>query len=207
MNKKANKLNTEEILKQYSKDVEHSENVQKYSLMLFEKLKNVFPDIQKYDNEIDLEFLKKGASLHDIGVYFEKIYNKEHNKAGAKFILENKPDDIQEKDLIFLCCLIRYHRKSLPNPKKHKLYSKLNDEDKIKLNCLGSIIKLADGLDYGHLGLISDLNFEYNKKLNVLTLFLSGNIMLNASVLKAISKKKDFFEFAYQTKLKIKGSL
>lgn len=202
-----NKLNTDEILKQYSKDYEHSLNVQKYSLMLFEKLKKIFPEIQKYDNEFDLELLKKGAKLHDIGVYFEKIYDKEHNKAGAKFILENKPDDIQEKDLIFICCLIRYHRKSLPNPIKHKLYSKLSEDEKTKLNYLGSIIKLADGLDFGHLGIISDLDFEYSAKLNLLTLFLSGNIMLNASILKAIKKKKDFFEIAYRTKLRIKGNL
>ena len=200
-------MNTGEILKQYSKDFDHNKNVEKYSLMLFEKLKNIFPEIKKYDNEFDLELLKKGALLHDIGIYFEKIYNKDHNKAGAKFILENKPDDIKEEDLIFLCCLIRYHRKSLPNPKKHKLYSKLNDKDKIKLNRLASLIKLADGLDFGHLGLISDLKFEYSEKLNLLTLFLSGNIMLNASILKAINKKKDFFEFAYKVKLKLKGNL
>lgn len=200
-------MNTGEILKQYSKGFDHNKNVEKYSLMLFEKLKNIFPEIKKYDNEFDLELLKKGALLHDIGIYFEKIYNKEHHKAGAKFIFENKPDDIKEEDLIFLCCLIRYHRKSLPNPKKHKLYSKLNDKDKIKLNYLASLIKLADGLDFGHLGLISDLKFEYSEKLNLLTLFLSGNIMLNASILKAINKKKDFFEFAYKVKLKLKGNL
>ena len=200
-------MNTDEILEQYSKDFDHNKNVEKYSIMLFEKLKNIFPEIKKYDNEFDLELLKKGALLHDIGIYFEKIYNKDHNKAGAKFILENKPDDIKEEDLIFLCCLIRYHRKSLPNPKKHKLYSKLNDKDKIKLNYLASLIKLADGLDFGHLGLISDLKFEYSEKLNLLTLFLSGNIMLNASILKAINKKKDFFEFAYKVKLKLKGNL
>ena len=200
-------MNTDEILEQYSKDFDHNKNVEKYSIMLFEKLKNIFPEIKKYDNEFDLELLKKGALLHDIGIYFEKIYNKDHNKAGAKFILENKPDDIKEEDLIFLCCLIRYHRKSLPNPKKHKLYSKLNDKDKIKLNRLASLIKLADGLDFGHLGLISDLKFEYSEKLNLLTLFLSGNIMLNASILKAINKKKDFFEFAYKVKLKLKGNL
>ncbi len=200
-------MNTDEILEQYSKDFDHNKNVEKYSIMLFEKLKNIFPDIKQYDNEFDLELLKKGALLHDIGIYFEKIYNKDHNKAGAKFILENKPDDIKEEDLIFLCCLIRYHRKSLPNPYKHNLYSKLCESDKTKLNYLGSIIKLADGLDFGHLGLISNLDFEYNKKLNVLTLFLSGNIMLNASIIKAIKKKKDFFEFAYKVKLKIKGNL
>ena len=200
-------MNTDEILEQYSKDFEHCLNVEKYSSMLFEKLKIIFPQIKVYDNKLDLELFKKGALLHDIGIYFEKIYDKEHHKAGAKFIFENKPDDIKEDDLIFLCCLIRYHRKNLPNIKKHKLYSKLNDENKTKLNYLASIIKLADGLDFGHLGLISNLDFEYNKKLNLLTLFLSGNIMLNASILKAINKKKDFFEFAYKTKLKIKGNL
>ena len=194
-------MNTEEILEQYSKDFEHSKNVEKYSLMLFEKLKNIFPDIKKYDNKNDLELFKKGALLHDIGIYFEKIYNKDHNKAGAKFIFENKPDDIKEEDLIFLCCLVRYHRKSLPNPKKHNLYSKLTESDKIKLNYLASLIKLADGLDFGHLGLIFDIDFEYNPKLNFLTLSLSGNIMLNASIIKAVKKKKDFFEFAYKVKL------
>lgn len=197
-------MKIEEIIKKYGKDKDHAYNVAKISVLLFQKLKILFPHLLKYDNKKDLNLLKNGALLHDIGIFFEKIYDKEHHKAGAKFILENKPDDVEDNELIILCCLIRYHRKNLPDKKKHKLYALLNKEDKLKLDYLAPIIRLADSLDTGHLNLISDVNFEYSKKLNILTLKPKVNIMLNTSILSAANRKKDFFEKVFKVKLKIK---
>ncbi len=199
-------MKVEEIIKRYSKDKDHGENVSRLSVLLFNKLKNIFPYLQNYDTESSVNLLKTGAKLHDIGIYFEKIYDREHNKAGAKFILNNKPDDIDEDELIILCCIIRYHRKSLPDSSKHKLYSLLNAEEKTRLNYFASIVRLADGLDFGHFNLVEDFDLEYDKNLNVLTLIAEKNIMLNVSIVNAVQRKKDFLEKVFGVSLKIKGS-
>lgn len=198
-------MKAEEIVKKYASNKEHLKNTSKLALLLFEKIRPFFLRLENYNNPKDLTLLKLGALLHDIGINFEEGYGLSHNKAGAAFILENKPDEINEEELFVLACLIRYHRKSFPN-EKYPPYKALCQKDKAKVNFLGAIIRLADGLDTRHIGLIENFEAGYDKKLNVLTLFLPGNIMLNDSFLKATERKKDFFEEAYKVKLKF-GSL
>lgn len=197
-------MKAEEIVKKYGADKEHSKTVADLSLIFFNKLKKIFVRLQNYDNKNDLNLLYKGALLHDIGINFEDIYKLSHNKAGAKFIYENTPDDIQEEDAAVLACLIKYHRKSLPD-EKYEFYKMLNQKQRAKVNFLGAIIKLADAFDCLHINLIENFELEYDKELNVLTLILGDNIMLNKSVTQAIERKKDFFEAVYFTKIKIKG--
>ncbi len=198
-------MKVEEILKKYDKDISHSKNVSRLSLLLFHKLKHDFVFLQNYDNKNDLALLEIGAMLHDIGIYFEDYYSLSHHKASAKFILEHNIDGTDEKDKPVLACLARYHRKSLPDENKHRLYKSLNQKDKAKVLYLGSIIRLSDAMDCLHINLVENFNLEYDKQLYVLTLTLDKNIMLNDEVFKTLEKKKDFFEFAYKTKLNIKG--
>ena len=197
-------MDTKEVIKKYGKNKEHFKTVKRLSLLLFSKLLPHFLVLENFNNEKDLKLLANGAMLHDIGIYFEKAYGLSHHKAGAKYILENKPDDVEEENLNVLYCLIRYHRKSLPS-ELHNTYQKLKQIDKAKVNFFGSIIKLTDAMDYMHIGLIEDFDIEYDKNLNVLTLVFSNNIMLNTPLIENLEKKKDFFEMAYKTKLKFKG--
>lgn len=197
-------MDTKEIIKKYGEHKSHLESVSRLSRLLFSKLLPHFPRLENFNNKKDLKLLEQGSFLHDIGIHFEKAYELSHHKAGAKFIFENKPDDVDEEDLIVLCCLIRYHRKSLPND-SHNFYKKLKQQDKAKVDFLGALIKLADAMDEMHINLIEDFEVEYDKNLNVLTLVFSNNIMLNTPVIEAIEKKKDFFESTYKTKLKLKG--
>lgn len=197
-------MKTEEIVKKYGVDKEHLETVSRLSLLIFKKIKNIFLRLQNYDNENDLNLLKIGAILHDIGIKFEDIYNLPHNKAGATFILDNKPDEIKEEDLSVLACLIRYHRKSFPD-EHHLPYKKLNQKEKAKVNYLGAIIRLADAFDSMHIDLIEDFEIKYDENVNILTFIFTKNIMLNTSLLKTIERKKDFFEAVYRTKIELKG--
>lgn len=192
-----------EIVKKYGENKKHLENTSRLSFLLFSKLKNYFPFLEKYDNPADLTLLGAGAMLHDIGINFEDAYGVSHHKAGAKFIFENTPDEIIDKDKEILCCLIRYHRKSLPK-ENHEFYKDLDEEQKEKVNCLASIIRFADGLDCLHLNLVEDFKIDFNKKKNALTIYFGGNIMLNAVFLETVSRKTDFFKKVFNTDVTFK---
>ena len=198
-------MKVDEIVKKYAQDKSHLKSVSRLSLLFFQKIKPFFIRLENYDNEDDLALLRAAAMLHDIGISFEKAYNKPHHKAGCEFILNNKPEDIKEEDIPTLACLVRYHRKSLPNENKHEIYKKLNQKQKAKVKFLGSIIKLVDAFDFSHIDLIEDFEVQYDKNFNVLTLFFSRNIMLNEPFINAINEKKDFFEMVYQTRVELKG--
>lgn len=199
-------MNSKEILKKYGADITHSKQTAKLSLLLFDKLKEEFAVLKKYDNKRDLDLLYKGALLHDIGIKFEETYGLPHHKAGARYITDNPPDDIDEEDSGVLACLIRYHRKSLPDDNKYKPYKTLSQTNKAKVNYLGAIIRLADGLDNMHLNLVNDIDIKFDNKLNVLTLNISNNIMLNTSIRDVLDKKKKFFEKVFLVKVQF-GSL
>ncbi len=198
-------MKIKEIIKKYGTDKEHLENVSRLCILFFEKIKPYFPILKIYDNQKDISLLKYGGLLHDIGIYFEESFGVSHHKAGAEFILQNKPYEVEEQDLKVLCCLIRYHRKSMPDEKKHKIYKDLNKKDKDKVKYLGSIIKFCDALDSFHINMIEDFRTEFDGEKRTLTLFFNNNIMFNKSVQKALNKKKDFFESVYSIKLQFKG--
>ena len=75
-----------------------------------------------------------------------------------------------------------------------------------KVNYLGAIIRLADGLDNMHLNLVNDIDIKFDNKLNVLTLNISNNIMLNTSIRDVLDKKKKFFEKVFLVRVQF-GSL
>lgn len=194
---------TAEIIKKHLPDKAHGENVKRLSLLLFNKLFGHFPILKNYENKLSL--LEKGANLHDIGINFEKTYSMAHNKAGANFIYENKPEDISDDELLIICCLIRYHRKSLPK-EKHKYYSELNEDEKELTKIFSAIIKLADAMDYLHMGLIENFVTVYDEKSRILTLIFTNNIMSNRSYILAMEKKKDLLEEVFSIRVRFKGT-
>ncbi len=180
---------------------EHGILVSELSLKLFKKLVHFFPELEKYNNEKDLKLLKYAALLHDIGVIFEKKLNKGHHKIGRDLILENKISGLDDTSNLIVANIVRYHRKSLPNPDKHRHYKMLNNEDKRKVDVFASIVRLVDGIDYNHFNMVDDIIVNYEKTANILTLALGINIMLNIGYVEVLNRKKDFFEHTFKTEV------
>lgn len=180
---------------------EHGFFVSKLSVKFFKKLIQFFPELEKYDNEKDLKLLKYGAVLHDIGVIFEKKLKKGHHKIGRDLILENKISGLDNTSNLIVANIVRYHRKSLPDPKKHKHYDILSPEDKRKVDIFASIVRLVDAIDFNHFNMVDDIDVNYEKTANFLTLTLGINIMLNIGYVEVLNKKKDFFEHTFKTEV------
>ncbi len=180
---------------------EHGVLVSKLSLELFKKLVKFFPELKKYDTEKDLMLLKYGALLHDVGVIFEKKLNKGHHKIGRDLILENKISGLDETSNLIVANIVRYHRKSLPSPEKHKCYAMLSKEDRRKTDIFSSIVRLVDGIDYNHFNMVDNIGVDYEKTENFLTLTLGINIMFNIGYVEVLNKKKEFFEKVFKTEV------
>lgn len=170
---------------------EHSKTVTILSLKLFNKLAEIFPYIKEYEK--DLKLLELGASLHDIGVRFEKKLKKGHHKIGRDLILENKISGLDEVSNLIVANIVRYHRRSTPGL-FHKHYKMLNEKDRKKVEVFSSIVRMADAFDYNHFNMVDDLNLVYEEDKRILTISLGVNIMLNIGYGEHLNRKKRFFE-------------
>lgn len=194
-----------DYLKNYlnsSSQKDHSILVKNLSLEIFNQIKNFF-DIKMYDNPNDIKLLGYGALLHDIGVNLEKNMNKPHNKIARDLILKNGVDNLNEREILIVANIVRYHRKKAPDT-KHKYFNILTDDEKRKTTVFSSIVRLADALDSEHFSIINNVNAEFDTITRILTLKTGINIMLNIELKDVLDKKKIMFEKTFNVKVSIK---
>lgn len=197
-------MNLTEFKKNYMTDEakkEHGLLVSSLSVKFFKKLLKFFPNLKEYDNNNDLLLLKYGAYLHDIGVIFEKKLNRGHHKIGRDLILENKIAGLDDTSNLIVANIVRYHRKSIPKANKHKTYAALSENDRKKADIFASIVRLIDAVDFKHFNMVDDIEVNYENTVNILTLTLGVNIMLNIGHVKVLNKKKKFFEKVFKTEV------
>lgn len=180
---------------------EHAKLVAFLSVKFFKKLLNFFPNLKEYDNADDLALLKYGAYLHDIGVIFEKKLDRGHHKIGRDLVLENKISGLDEVSNLIVANIVRYHRKSIPDASKHGAYAVLSEKDRKKTDIFSSIVRLVDGIDFKHFNMVDEIDVNYEKSANILTLTLGVNIMLNIGYVEVLNKKKKFFEKVFKTEV------
>lgn len=135
----------------YLTTLEHEQQVAKLALMLFDELQPL------HGLEADERLLLHcGALLHDIG-WAEGHCG--HHKAALRLILMEPllPFDRCQQTIIAL--VARYHRKALPDV-KHRQFAGLSTADRQIVSVLGGILRIADGLDRTHCGLVQELGCE-----------------------------------------------
>ena len=127
----------------------HSLQVTRLALMLFDRLQ----PLHTMDTR-DRFLLECAAMLHDIGW---KSGRKNHHKRGAAMILadERLPLDLAERGTIALSALA--HRGSAPL-ESQDFFTLLSPECQKKTLQLTGILRIADGLDYLHLGTAQEIH-------------------------------------------------
>ena len=127
----------------------HSLHVTKLSLMLFDSLQ----PFHKMDAK-DRFLLECAGILHDIGWIRGR---KNHNRRSSAMILadERLPLDLSERGIIALAAFA--HRGSAP-PESQGFFNLLSPEYQKKTLQLTGILRIADGLDYLHLGTAQEIH-------------------------------------------------
>ena len=184
------------IVRKYELDTDHSDQVKKLALSLFDKTKGNLHDFS--DNERDL--LEAGAILHDIGYYTSA---KGHHKNSAKLIKKEKPSGFSDEEIEIIANIARYHRGKKPK-ETHENYAVLSKPAKALTRKLSAFVRFADALDNSHLSLVKDLDCIYDSFSQNLFIILKLKMPDYSLEINKAQSKKDLFEEEFGVKIKFR---
>ena len=137
--------------RKYHFDEAHSRHVAELSLFLFDALTK-----EHGMNSHERTLLETAALLHDIGMF---IRGSRHQLHGQYIVTNSEIFGLKQEELDIIGNVIRYHRDELPSP-AHIEYIALQREERILVQKMAAILRLADALDRGHTGRITNLTIE-----------------------------------------------
>ena len=140
--------------------------------------------------------LRVAALLHDMGTY---INPRSHHKHSAYLISNSEIFGLGMDDVRILSQVARYHRGSVPKS-SHVEYTTLRREQRMVINKLAAILRVADALDRGHWQQVSDFTIE--RRNGDLVLYIQGAPDLTLER-RALVKKGDLFEEVFGMRVRV----
>lgn len=174
----------------------HSLHVAGLTLRLFDDLKSLHGL-----GEWERELIEYGALLHDIGWH---IAPKRHHKHSQYLILNGDLKNFSSEEIKIMAKIARFHRKSVPDPEKHKLYASLDGHSRKIVRTGAALLRLADGMDRSHASAVSNVKVKIGKKKITLTLLSPNDIQLE---MWAVRKKREFFEKVFRSELVLESQV
>lgn len=129
----------------------HSQQVTRLALRLFDTLQPLhgLGPQERF-------WLQCAGMLHDIG-WVEGW--KAHHKTSLRMILDSPLLAFDRRERLIVGSIARYHRRALPGM-QHAHFAELRARDRQKVMLLAALLRVADGLDCTHQGLVEDLGVE-----------------------------------------------
>ncbi len=128
--------------RRYLFDEAHARHVTGLAIELFDQLE----ELHRLDAG-DRKLLIAGSILHDIG---QHISYRKHHKHSLYLILHSEIPGISPSELPLVALIARYHRRAEPRA-DHYLFRDLSREDRLRIERLAAILRVADSLDREHL--------------------------------------------------------
>lgn len=123
----------------------HSQQVQRLALQLFDALG------ARLGCEItERQTLSDAALLHDVGYH---INFEEHHKHSFHLIQHADLLGIPPDEQLVIAHVARYHRGREPR-RKHEAFWRLDNETRERVRRLSALLRVADGLDRGHVSAV-----------------------------------------------------
>jgi len=168
----------------------HSEHVTMICLRLFDELRPLHRL-----GPVERELIEYGALLHDIGWH---ISGTGHHKHTMYLIANGNLKSFSPDEIDAVANIARYHRKSPPS-KEHKSYRQLNSQSRNVVDVGAALLRLADGLDRSHTGVIRNLHCKLSdgKKIKC---FLDARGDAELEIWGA-RRKMDWFEKVFGRKI------
>jgi exopolyphosphatase/guanosine-5'-triphosphate,3'-diphosphate pyrophosphatase len=168
----------EEVGAKYDYDKNHSQQVSRLALTLFEQLRELHKLPDKYSR-----ILHAAAMLHDIGLF---IAYQKHHKHSYYLIKSSGPSSFDPMDLDLIANIARYHRKAHPTP-KHLPFSALSAVQQDVVRKLSALLRIADALDYGRQSKVRDIHCSFPES-KILAIRLEGPGDLQGEIRSARAK-------------------
>jgi exopolyphosphatase/guanosine-5'-triphosphate,3'-diphosphate pyrophosphatase len=167
-------------------EVEHTPQVCRLALQLFDELASLHGL-----SEEDRDLLEWGALLHDIG-WMEG--RNAHHKTARRLILGAEDLPLDEGERAIVALVARYHRKAEPQD-HHAGYEELSEPDRWRVRVLAGLLRVADGLDRSHRGVVEDLACKVDKHRVRVSCRVSAKADLEA---RGASRKAGLIESLFQ---------
>lgn len=160
----------------------HQRQVARLALVMFERLAPLHGLAPG-----DRDLLWAAAMLHGIGRF---IAESGHHKHAAYLIRATPLAGWRDEERALIALIARYYRKAMSKP-AHADYAALAPADRHRVDVLAALLRIADGLDIRHLGLVTDVSAVPEGGIVRITAQAEGDV---AGELDAATIKADLFE-------------
>ena len=167
----------------------HCERVADLAVQLFDALRRPFA--------LPLEgrdILRAAALLHDIGYL---INHERHHKHAYHLILHGDLPGFSAREVELIANVARYHRRASPK-KSHANFARLEKDERQLVRRLAGILRVADGLDRTHGGVVKTVRSRVGRDAVRLSVAASRDPAIE---LDDARRKGDLFERAFGREL------
>ena len=171
----------------------HSEQVARLCMELFDATRSLH-----HLNTEQRELIEYGALLHDIGWH---IAREKHHKHSQYLILNGDLKNFTREEVRIIASIARYHRKSKPKA-SHKQLTRLSAEGRKVVRVGTALLRIADGLDRSHSGVVTGLSCRITGKRVEVTLKAKGDTELE---LWGARSKRGLFADVFGKALRFNG--
>lgn len=176
-------------VRKYNASINHARTVQKLAIQIFDGLQ----ELHKLGHR-ERVFLEVAAVLHDIGRF---IRPSAHHKHSMYLIQHAELVGLTNEELNIVALMARYHNKGTPSEKNVE-YKQLSVADRLCVDYLTAILRVADALDREHNDQVRSVSVHIENDCIRLTLECSGDLLL---VRWSVDSKKSLFETIFSKSL------
>jgi exopolyphosphatase/guanosine-5'-triphosphate,3'-diphosphate pyrophosphatase len=173
----------------------HVLHVSSLALQLFDELEDLHGL-----GDLDRLLLEAAAALHDVG-WSTTPTGKGHHRESARLIREHGWKHFAPEAIALIAQIARYHRKSMPDL-EHEEFAALAPGERLRVQQLAALLRIADGLDRSHQQHITHVSVE----------LLPGRIIIHLSCTQPVSreiaaatKKADLARAVFQREISFAG--
>ena len=172
-------------------DPHHTQHVAQLAVHLFDEL----TDLHGLGDH-DCLLLEAAACLHDIG-HSASPDGKGHHRESARLIRSHQWQHLNSQTTEIIAQVARYHRKSPPDL-EHEEFAALAPLERLRVQQLAAMLRVADGLDRSHRQHITHFSAE----------ILPGRIVIHLSAaspvpneISAATKKAELAQAIFQREI------
>ncbi len=118
--------------------------------------------------------LQVAAMLHDVGIY---VSLRAHHKHSQYILAASQIFGLSDEETAIVSNIARYHRRGTPQ-QSHLPYVALDRQDRLLVNKLAAILRVANALDAEHAQKVRDLRIVRSDKSWILELEGTGDLTM-----------------------------
>lgn len=173
----------------------HQRHVARLALQLFERLADLH-GLAPADRDI----LYAAAILHSIGRF---VGRSAHHKHSGYLIRASTLDGWRDDERAAIALVARYYRKAMPKL-SHPDFAALDEVGRERIGKLAALLRIADGLDIRHLGMVNDLAIRREEGRVIVSAQAEGDV---SGELAAAMYKADLFERTFGVRIAFEEAL